>query len=328
MSARLSQPIHSQTGGEYGLSHSDGDKCSRRARHHGKPDASVLPVRRRAHRFGPGRHPGTRRPRRHGVVAAVHFRHGQVRGLRLPARHGVRHGNVGRGAGGVVRRAGNRRVRRNDPGRPSVGPKRRGGTSIRRVLHVVHVGRPVRRGPARHFDTDPAACDALSRLAGTSVLHGFRPVDGVGAVGRLADARRRGGLFRSAACDGRVGSADRHAALDARFALPVGRPADCARHHWPVRSARARRHGDRADRHRHRIRSQGQHDRRPDAGGKGRFPQLVAGAALFLAGDGDRRHAGPRRFGGGLDRLRPRGADRERGGGDFRHRRHPRCDRF
>ena len=193
--------------------------------------------------------PGHRRPRRHGDAAAVHLHHGPLLGVRAAARARRDHRDRRSDSGDPVRRARRCRLRGNGARRLPDGEEGRGRPRAQRRLHVVADGRHLRRAAAGDQSIpDPAAGDALSRLAGAAGVFRPRHIDGGGAVRQRAAARRRRRLPRHHDRDDRHRSADRHAALDLRQPLSLGRPAADAAAARPVRAAGTVRPADRARR--------------------------------------------------------------------------------
>ena len=235
------------------------------------------------------------------------FAHGPLLGVRAAARPRRDHRDRRSDPGDPVRRARRCRLRGNGARRLPDGQARRGRARAQRRLHVVDDGRHFRRGAAGGFDPDPAAGDALSRVAGAAGVFGPGHKYGCGAVGQRAAARRRRRLPRHHDRDDRLRPADRHAALDLRQPLSVGRPAADAGAARPVRAAGAVRP---ADRPHHDLEGdrQEQHLQGPVAGREGLLRELVADPALLL--DRRRHRLDPRhqRLGGRLAGLRPRAA--------------------
>ena len=155
-------------------------------------------------------------------------------------------------------------------------------------------------------DSDPAADDALHRLAGTAGVLDPRHLVRRHAVGQRPAARPHGRCAGRHDRDGRFRSADRNAALHVRHALPVGRRAAHIHRAGLLRSSRTRRSRHCAHLHLRQPRQDGQVGH--DPGREGLLRTLVADPALFMARSLPWRRSRHRRRDRGLDRLRTRGA--------------------
>ena len=171
--------------------------------------------------------------------------------LRAAARPRRHHRDRRSDSGRAVRRAGRRRLGGDGARRLSDGQARRGRPRAQRRLHVVADGRrlrrrccwrsriPILRPVMLYLGSPELLAFAVLGISMVAVLSGNAPLRGV-------DRR----LPRRHDRDDRLRSADRHAALDLRQPLSVGRPAadaDAARH---LRAAGTLRPADRARRHR------------------------------------------------------------------------------
>ncbi len=270
-----------------------------------------VPGARLRHGAGARNHSGHRRPHRDRDAAAVHVRHGPLFGVRDAAGTGRDHRDRRPNSRDPVWRARRCRLRRDRARRLPDGEERRGRPRAERSLHVVADGRRVRRHAAGDQHPGAAADHALYRLARIAGLFGAGHIDGGGLVRQRAAARPRGRLPRRDDRDDRHRSANRHAALDLRQPLSLGRAAADAAAARHLRAAGTVRPADRARRHLDRHQHQ-EHLQGPVAGREGLLRELVADHALLV--DRRRHRLDPRhqRLRRRLARLRPRAQDRER----------------
>ena len=103
-------------------------------------------------------------------------------------------------------------------GLPMAQARRSQPRAIGGLSYVVDAGRRLRRHPDGRIAADPSADHALYWLAGTAVFRGARHLDGRRALRQYADARPHCRGAGPAHLDGRLGPADGHPSLDARFA--------------------------------------------------------------------------------------------------------------
>ena len=135
---------------------------------------------------------------------------------------------------------------------------------------LLAVSIPILRPVMLYLGSPELLAFSILGISMVAVLSGNAPLRGVAA-----------GLPRHHDRDDRVRSADRHAALDLRQPLSLGRPAADAAAARHVRAAGALRPADRPHHDLQGDRQEG-HLQRPVAGREGLLPELVADRALLV----------------------------------------------